>query len=262
MEHLDAPTEAMGWSGGSLVTQVNVQRCKPAIPDPLEALTTAKRALGPKNGETARKATAKAVDFACEALISCEGQLNIMDSGAGDSDCGSTLKRGAEGLQQRIKDNPEVLDYMAKLLRTAGDAAEKDMGGSSGAMFSLLFEASAVSMEGESVLDLTAFSRAFDKGLNAMQEYGRAQPGDRTMIDALHPAFQALHQDLGSDLKTFEAATCAAEKGAANTLTMKARAGRASYVSADELKHPDPGAHAIGVIMRALYQGFKHSINA
>jgi dihydroxyacetone kinase len=93
-------------------------------------------------------------------------------------------------------------------------------------------------------------------------KYGRAQVGDRTMVDALAPALKAFNADSKNDaLKALEAATEAAEAGAKATLGMKASAGRASYVPVSELKHPDPGAHAIGIIMRAIFEGVKIKAN-
>ena len=82
------------------------------------------------------------------------------------------------------------------------------------------------------------------------------------MLDALLPSLEALQLSLAAgkattELEAFEAATCAAEQGAVDTVGMKAKAGRASYVDEKELKHPDPGAHAVGIIMRALFQGYK-----
>lgn len=78
------------------------------------------------------------------------------------------------------------------------------------------------------------------------------------MIDALSPAVKALEEGQDEDdLMAFEAATKAAEEGAMNTMSLKAKAGRASYVGESELKHPDPGAHAVGIIFRALFEGYK-----
>ena len=132
--------------------------------------------------------------------------------------------------------------------------------GSSGAMYSLLFESAAVLIEGSSEVNATIAGKAFKAGLDAVMKYGRAQPGDRTMVDALSPAvasFTSTFSSSGSALKALEDATCAAEEGAKSTLTMAASAGRASYVASTELRHPDPGAHAVGIIMRAVFEGFK-----
>ncbi len=137
------------------------------------------------------------------------------------------------------------------------------MGGSSGGMYSLLFGAAASHIGTSQEFSAVGVGEAFKAGLAAMMKYGRAQVGDRTMVDALSPSLDAF---LSSNpevqgLKALEAATCAAEKGAKATLTMKASAGRASYVPTSELKHPDPGAHAIGIIMRAVFEGVKIKAN-
>ena len=140
----------------------------------------------------------------------------------------------------------------------------KFFSGSSGAMYSLLFESAAVLIEGSSEVNATIAGKAFKAGLDAVMKYGRAQPGDRTMVDALSPAVASFISTLsssGSSLKALEEATCAAEEGAKATLAMKASAGRASYVAASELRHPDPGAHAIGIIMRAVFEGYKIKAN-
>ena len=142
--------------------------------------------------------------------------------------------------------------------------AEKDMGGSSGAMYSLFFESAAVECEKAKLIDAELFGKAFGLGLDAIMKYGRAQPGDRTMVDALYPAFNSYKTTLAStksSLKAMEAATCSAEEGAKNTLNMKAAAGRASYVATSELRHSDPGAHAIGIIFRAVFEGIKIKAN-
>jgi len=252
---LDAPCEALGWQHSIHKPSVD----KPKVADPLKR-TEKRRGGGPANSDQAKMATAKSVDFACEALISCEQMLNTMDSGAGDGDCGSTLRRGAEDLQKRIAGDPGILDYLTTLLRTVADVAENTMGGSSGAMYSILTEAAASSVERQERLSADGLAEAFSQGVEAMQVYGGAQQGDRTMLDALLPSLEAFKSALrteATNLEAFEAATCAAEKGAADTVGMKAKAGRASYVDERELKHPDPGAHAVGIIMRALFQGYK-----
>jgi len=263
---LDGPAETLGWTSSTSTASCNIPDPEKAkVSDPLKkagVTYAAKRSLGPRNTEGGSKACAKSVDFACEALISCEAMLNTMDSGSGDGDCGSTLRRGAEELQKRISKDPTKLDHLTSLLWTVADVAENTMGGSSGAMYSILTESAAAVLSKQDSLHSKNISQAFDEGAAAMQVYGGAQLGDRTMLDALLPSLDALRSTIAdaagkTDMEAFEAATCAAEKGASDTLGLKAKAGRASYVDANELKHPDPGAHAVGIIMRALYQGYK-----
>merc|ERR1712223_115360 len=259
--YLEAETTCGGWSGCAYPRRLEGKRTK--LPDPILNLKS-KTSEGPETDKFGREALSKAVTFACEALISCEDQLNTMDSGSGDSDCESTLKRGAEAILGAVKKSPDVTSRPSALFHLISTVAETDMGGSSGAMYSLLFESAAVLIEGSSEVNATIAGKAFKAGLDAVMKYGRAQPGDRTMVDALSPAVASFTSTLsssGSALKALEEATCAAEEGAKATLNMKASAGRASYVAASELRHPDPGAHAIGIIMRAVFEGYKIKAN-
>ena len=265
---LDMPSETIGWSAnGGLVSQniTSMRTTKKKIDDPLVNTESGSiRNSGPKLSSNGEGITMKAVEFACEALISCENQLNTMDSGSGDSDCGSTLRRGAEKLLEAIKNkgSSTVYRYISMLLGIIAEIAEKEMGGSSGAMYSIFFESASSILEKAEGITLASLSEALDEGLTNMRKYGRASPGDRTMIDAIHPALEVLRTAKQSateqdHLGVFEKATQAAEKGAIDTIKMKASAGRASYVAESELKYPDPGAHAIGIIMRAVFEAYK-----
>ena len=88
---------------------------------------------------------------------------------SGDGDCGSTLRRGAEDLQKRIAGDPVILDHLTTLLRTVADVAENTMGGSSGAMYSILTEAAASSVERQEQLSADGLAEAFSQGVEAMQ---------------------------------------------------------------------------------------------
>ena len=269
---LDMPSETIGWSAnGGLVSQniTSMRANKKKIDDPLVnsesgSSPLSSRKTGPKLSGNAESVVAKAIDFACEALISCENQLNTMDSGSGDSDCGSTLRRGAEKLLDaiKLKGHDTTYKYLSMLFGMIAEIAEKEMGGSSGAMYSIFFESASAILEKVEQITLSALSEALDEGLANMRKYGRASPGDRTMIDAIHPFLEVLRAAKQSStdkdyLGIFEKATQAAEKGAIDTIKMKAAAGRASYVAESELKYPDPGAHAIGIIMRAIFEAYK-----
>ena len=99
--------------------------------------------------------------------------------------------------------------------------------------------------------------QAFKAGLDAVMKYGGAQVGDRTMIDALSPAVSALLEEeeknqVSALKERVGKAAQAAQAGARATLVMRASAGRASYVDASQLIHPDPGAHAVGIIIGAI----------
>ncbi|XP_037694186.1 triokinase/FMN cyclase isoform X1 [Choloepus didactylus] len=110
--------------------------------------------------------------------------------------------------------------------------------------------------------DLPAWSAAMDAGLEAMQKYGKAAPGDRTMLDALWAAGQELKawKNPGADLlQVLSKAVKIAEAAAEATRSMEARAGRASYISSARLDQPDPGAVAVAAILRAILKVLQSS---
>ncbi|MFL5014826.1 MAG: dihydroxyacetone kinase subunit DhaK [Rhizobium sp.] len=170
----------------------------------------------------------------CEHLILQERELNWLDGRVGDGDTGSTVATGARSVLARLDTLP--LDRPAATLASLGDILGTSMGGSSGVLLSIFFTAAAKAMA-----DKADISAALLAGLDRMTFYGGAAVGDRTMVDALSPALQAL---ASGDVV---AAAKAAAAGAESTKTMmKARAGRASYVGERDLAGvADPGAVAV-----------------
>ncbi|WP_316399186.1 dihydroxyacetone kinase subunit DhaK [Bradyrhizobium sp. 33ap4] len=176
----------------------------------------------------------------CKALIAAEEDLNALDARAGDGDTGTTLASAASALIQNVGQLP--LSDPTQLYRTLGQELSQTMGGSSGVLLAIFFAAAGDAVSsGHSSID------ALKVGLARMQEVGGAQPGDRTMIDALLPALDALPQGLND-------AARAAREGANLTATMsKAHAGRAVYISAERLTgHADPGAEAVARLLESL----------
>nr|WP_309143783.1 dihydroxyacetone kinase subunit DhaK [Bradyrhizobium sp. USDA 4541] len=176
----------------------------------------------------------------CKALIAAEADLNALDARAGDGDTGTTLASAASALIQNVGQLP--LSDPTQLYRTLGQELSQTMGGSSGVLLAIFFAAAGDAVSsGHSPID------ALKVGLARMQEVGGAQPGDRTMIDALLPALDALPQGLND-------AARAAREGANLTATMsKAHAGRAVYISAERLTgHADPGAEAVARLLESL----------
>jgi dihydroxyacetone kinase len=138
------------------------------------------------------------------------------------------------------------LNNTAQLLQLVGERLATVMGGSSGVLMSIFFTAA-----GQAVHDGKSLPEALLRGLHQMKHYGGADLGDRTLIDALQPALEAL-RDSGLD-----AAASAAKAGAAKTATMQtAGAGRSSYVNSESLEGvTDPGAVAIAEVFAALAKG-------
>lgn len=170
-----------------------------------------------------------------------EQALNALDEKIGDGDAGSTF---AESGRQILKALPQLpLNTPRELCETLSNLLARYSGGSSGVLLSILFSAAGRHED---------WKEGLLAGVKLMQHYGGASVGDRTMIDALVPAFEAL-KETG---KLSEAAQ-AARAGTERTKSMKARAGRASYVPADQLAFiPDPGAEAIARLFEGLDKAF------
>lgn len=194
----------------------------------------------PKLTPSANPETAAFLKNCCEALISAEADLNALDAKAGDGDTGTTLATAARALIKGM-DRLPLSDHT--LLYTAlGQELSKTIGGSSGVLLAIFF--SAVGGATSNGHDLKS---ALSVGLARMQEVGGAQLGDRTMVDALGPALVGLQEG-------FAEAAQAARDGANKTANMtKTHAGRASYISAEQLDGVvDPGAEAVARLFEAI----------
>ena len=176
----------------------------------------------------------------CKVLIAAEADLNALDAKSGDGDTGSTLAGAARALIDAMERLP-LADH-TQLCRAIGLELSQTMGGSSGVLLAIFFAAA-----GDGASSGLPMRKALKAGLDRMQEIGGAQIGDRTMVDALAPALETL--DNG-----FADAAAAARKGADHTATIvRAKVGRASYLSAQQLEgHNDPGAEAVARLFEHL----------
>ena len=186
------------------------------------------------------------VSTAARTLVDLENRLNALDAKVGDGDTGSTFAEGAREIIHLLEQGELPLNNTAQLLQLVGERLATVMGGSSGVLMSIFFTAA-----GQAVHDGKSLPEALLRGLNQMKHYGGAEPGDRTLIDALQPALEAL-RDSGLDAAAF-----AAKAGAAKTATMQtAGAGRSSYVNSENLEGvTDPGAVAIAEVFAAIAKG-------
>ncbi len=178
----------------------------------------------------------------CDVFLEAEDDLNALDAQSGDGDTGSTLAGAARALKGVLDQLP--LADSTQLYRAIALELSQTMGGSSGVLLAIFFSAA-----GDAASSGKNHVEALEAGLERVQEVGGAHLGDRTMIDALAPALDALP-------KGFAAAATAARKGADHTAQIvKAKAGRASYISEDRLSgHNDPGAEAVARLFEKLSQ--------
>lgn len=232
-EALNAPVETVGWLSPVAFGEPHAQSL-PLVRDSIEA--------APSDNPRVRTL----LDRATAALIAQEAHLNALDAKVGDGDTGTTFAEGARDIAQKLANNQLPLNDAAALLQLIGERLATVMGGSSGVLMSIFFTAA-----GQKVADGATLPDALLAGLAQMKHYGGAAPGDRTLIDALQPALEALRD------KGIAAAAQAAEQGAKATAQMgQARAGRSSYVGSDNLEGvEDPGAVAVAGVFKAITQG-------
>nr|XP_054367861.1 triokinase/FMN cyclase isoform X3 [Mirounga angustirostris] len=193
----------------------------------------------------------------CTTLLGLEEHLNALDRAAGDGDCGTTHSRAARAIQGWLKEGPPPASP-AQLLSKLSLLLLEKMGGSSGALYGLFLTAAAQPLKAKT--DLPAWCAAMDAGLEAMQKYGKAAPGDRTMLDSLWAAGQELQawKSPGANLlQVLTKAVQSAEAAAEATKNMEAGAGRASYISSARLDQPDPGAVAAAAVLRAILEALQ-----
>ncbi|NWV59580.1 TKFC cyclase, partial [Malurus elegans] len=248
VELIDAKTTAMAWPNvpaGPATTR------REEVPAPTEGPRKLQDETGTGPG-TAR--VERVLQRVCSTLLGIQDKLNELDRGAGDGDCGHTHARAAQAIQEWMRSRPPPA-VPAQLLSSLADVLLEQMGGSSGVLYGLFLTAAAQSLRGRS--DFPAWADAMDAGIEAMQRYGGAAPGDRTMLDSLCAAAQAL-QSLRSPsadpLQVLAAAVQSAEAAAEATRHMEAGAGRASYIRSSRLEQPDPGAVAVAAMLGAVLE--------
>lgn len=179
--------------------------------------------------------------------------LTELDSAIGDADHGINMDRGFSAVKGKFP-SMESMD-MAGQLRTVGSTLVSTVGGASGPLYGTAFlrAAGAVANKQElSPADVVAMLDAFTGGVVAR---GKAQPGEKTMVDALTPAMAAAHQALNDGASLAEVtqrAAVAAEEGMKATIPLLATKGRASYLGERSIGHQDPGATSSWLILRSL----------
>src|SRR5262249_25407583 len=180
-------------------------------------------------------------------------RLVQLDAAIGDGDHGTNMARGFDAVVRALAAEPGAPP--GRLLTLAGRTLVSTVGGASGPLWG-----SALRRAGRALGDGPGFEapelvRALEAALAGVVDLGAAQPGDKTMVDALAPAVGALKDGVerGDPLAAaLHAATAAAEEGMRATVPMRARKGRASYLGERSVGHQDPGATSTALIVRAL----------
>jgi dihydroxyacetone kinase-like protein len=185
-------------------------------------------------------------------------QLTDLDSAVGDGDCGISLDRGFTAVQSELTANPPA--EIRAVFQNVATVLIKTMGGSSGPLLGTFFLRAGTASTGKSELDPADVVALFRAGVEGIQQRGKAELGDKTMLDAWLPAVDAMRGALeaGSGLSdVLERGAAAAEDGAEATKSMSARKGRASYLGERSVGHPDPGAIAAHLMLKAAAEEWR-----
>ncbi|TWE10193.1 dihydroxyacetone kinase subunit DhaL [Rudaeicoccus suwonensis] len=186
--------------------------------------------------------------------------LTALDSAIGDADHGSNMKRGFAAAVTALDEKPPAT--CADVLKTTGMSLVSHVGGASGPLYGTFFLRLGAAAGTETTVDATTFGAGLHAALDGVRARGKAEVGDKTLIDALTPAVEAYDAALAkaadpSDDALVDAiaeATKAAAIGRDSTTPLQARRGRASYLGERSVGHQDPGATSMALLFAAAEQ--------
>jgi dihydroxyacetone kinase-like protein len=177
-------------------------------------------------------------------------ELVRLDTAIGDGDHGTNMDRGMRKALEKV----EALDSddIGAMLKAVGMALVSTVGGAAGPLYGTLFMQMGSAAGGKSELDVAGWTAALEAGIKGVQARGKAEREDKTMVDALLPALEALQSADGADeTAALTASADAAEEGMKATIPLVARKGRASYLGERSAGHQDPGATSTHLLLRS-----------
>ena len=177
-------------------------------------------------------------------------ELVRLDTAIGDGDHGTNMDRGMKKAVEKL-DGLDTEDIGA-MLKAVGMALVSTVGGAAGPLYGTLFMQMGSAAGGKSELDVAGWTAALEAGIKGVQARGKAEREDKTMVDALLPALEALQNADGADEPAaLTASADAAEEGMKATIPLVARKGRASYLGERSAGHQDPGATSTHLLLRS-----------
>ncbi|MCJ1401621.1 hypothetical protein MMC11_004837 [Xylographa trunciseda] len=246
LELIDFPCEAIGWPA-----PISTQTWEGSYKD-IQHKEDSSETIKPSNLRMNPDQFRKALKSGLENVIAAEPDVTKYDTIAGDGDCGIGLKRGAEAILKMLDRTKPTDDALLAFLEVVR-VVEGTMDGTSGALYAIFLNSLAHDLrrqDGPIPREITAqiWANALGSSLQAIAKYTPAQPGDRTLMDALYPFVKTLE-----DSKNTKESAEAAQKGAQSTRGMKASLGRTVYVGGEDWQGvPDPGAWGLSEFLLGL----------
>jgi len=195
---------------------------------------------------------------AAELLNENREYLTELDSAIGDADHGINMDRG---FQTVLKNLPTLEGKdIGAILKAVGMYLVSTVGGASGPLYGTAFIQAGTALAGKFEIDEQDILKAMQAALDGIIMRGKAERGDKTMIDTIAPAIESLKKSLsnGADfVEALEEATRAAEEGMKSTIPMLAKKGRASYLGERSIGHQDPGATSSYLLIKLMLELIK-----
>ncbi|MCA9906759.1 MAG: dihydroxyacetone kinase subunit L [Anaerolineae bacterium] len=180
-----------------------------------------------------------------ERIIDHEDQLTDLDAAIGDADHGANMRRGMEKVRERLESPDNHCEDIRTLLRAVAMTLISAVGGAAGPLYGTFFLRAATAPNAGTRVDLAGLTRMFRFGLDGLQQRGKAHLHDKTMVDAIQPAVEAMEAAVAANQSlavALASARQAAREGMKYTIQIPANKGRASYLGPRSIGHQDPGA--------------------
>lgn len=187
-----------------------------------------------------------------------KGYLSELDATIGDGDHGINMSKGFKAVTEKLKEDDSV--DIAGILKKTGMALVSTVGGASGPLYGTAFMKSSMSVNGKTEIDIKDFSNMLKDALDGIKMRGKAKAGEKTMIDALEPALEAINKGIDQGLESKEILKLAKEaayNGVEYTKTIIATKGRASYLGERSIGHQDAGATSSAIILETIYEAIE-----
>lgn len=253
---LSAPADTPAWQQGEASLAEDAAPEEDAAPKQVAASEASNVPAAEATGAT--KAVIDVISAVAGAMEAHKDELTELDQPIGDSDHGINMARGFSAARALL---PSLAgEAPAAVLKKVGSTLVSKVGGSSGPLYGTLFRKVGVTLKADDSLAsdenaVRCLAAGLSKAFVGIEDLGGAKPGDKTMLDAMQPAMEALEHARGEDAPLAEAlaqAADAAEAGAEATVPLQARKGRASYLGERSVGHKDPGAASFALLMRTV----------
>lgn len=195
----------------------------------------------------------EAINVLAEAVNENREMLTDLDAAIGDADHGINMSRGFEAVKTKLSQGGG--EDIPTVLKKVGMTLISTVGGASGPLYGTAFLRASAAINGNEAITREKAMEMLSSAIQGIKDRGKARQGDKTMLDALEPALEAIDNGIKADkslLECLEAACQAAQAGMEYTETIKATKGRASYLGERSIGHRDPGATSSYIILRAL----------